>query len=93
MESKILSRLNIENLYANNFDIWYEYIERNIPGYTTPDELIAFSHFIVRPKYKQDKYIETLVTILKPLPQLAEELKNKKAQLNAMLEQAIEHGG
>jgi len=85
--------VNIENLYANNFDIWNEYIERNIPGYTTPDELIAFSHFIVRPKYKQDKYIQTLVTILEPLAPLAEELKSKKAQLNAILEQTIEQGG
>ena len=85
--------VNIENLYANNFDIWNEYIERNIPGYTTPDDLIAFSNFIVRPKYKQDKYIQTLVTILEPLAPLAEELKKKKAQLNTMLEQAIEHGG
>ncbi len=85
--------VNIENLYANYFDTWLDYIERNIPGYTTPAELIEFSHFIVRPKYKQDKYIETILTILEPLAPLAEELKNKKAQLNAMLEQAIEHGG
>ncbi|MHB8806286.1 MAG: hypothetical protein ACYC59_01735 [Anaerolineaceae bacterium] len=85
--------VNMENLYANYFDTWNDYIECNIPGYTTPSELIEFSHFIVRPKYKQDKYIETILAILEPLAPLAEELKNKKAQLNAMLEQAIEHGG
>lgn len=85
--------VNMENLYANYFDTWNDYIECNIPGYTTPSELVAFSHFIVRPKYKQDKYIETILAILEPLAPLDEELKNKKAQLNAMLEQAIEHGG
>ena len=85
--------VNMENLYANYFDTWDDYIERNIPGYTTPSELIEFSHFIARPKYKQDKYIETILMILEPLPPLAEELKSKKAQLNAILEQTIEQGG
>ena len=33
-----------------------------------------------------------ILKILEPLPPLAQELKNKKEQLNTMLEQTIEHG-
>ena len=86
--------VSIDSLYSSNYETWHNYIvQRNIPGYTTPSELVAFSHFIVRPKYRRNKNIETILTILEPVGPMAEELKNKKAQLNAMLEQAIEHGG
>jgi len=85
--------VNIDSLYSSNYGNWHNFIQRNIPGYTTPSDLVAFSHFIVRPEYRRDKHIETILAILEPLAPLAEDLKNKKAQLNAMLEQAIEHGG
>jgi len=77
-ENEKKSPTRLDYLFVNNSEKWNEYIERNIPGYTTPSELIEFSHFIVRPKYKQDKYIVTILAILEPLPPLAEELKNKR---------------
>jgi len=90
-ENNVPFSLNV--LLGKYGDDWRSYIQNNdIPGYSTPDEMIAFSHFIVRPKYKQDKYMAAILKILEPLPPLAEELKNKKAQLNTMLEQTIEHG-
>ncbi len=51
---------------------------------------MEFSQFLQRPQYKKDKYVTTLLAILEPLPPLAEQLKQKKAQLNRMLEQAID---
>ena len=91
-ENNVPFSLNV--LLGKYGDIWRSYIQNNnITGYSTPDEMIAFSHFIVRPKYKQDKYMATILKILEPLPPLAQELKNKKEQLNTMLKQTIEHDG
>jgi DNA-directed RNA polymerase subunit RPC12/RpoP len=69
---------------------WKDYIEKEeIPGYSSAEELIEFAQFVQRPAYKRDKYVTTILTILEPLPSLAEQLKQKKQQLDAMLEQAI----
>jgi len=69
---------------------WKDYIEKEeIPGYSSAEELIEFAQFVQRPVYKRDKYVTTILTILEPLPSLAEQLKQKKQQLDAMLEQAI----
>jgi len=82
--------VSLKNAFATNNLNWGTYIQRNIPGYTTAEELMEFSQFLQRPQYKKDKYVTTLLAILEPLPPLAERLKQKKAQLNYMLEQAID---
>jgi DNA-directed RNA polymerase subunit RPC12/RpoP len=89
-EKKLPIKLKLE--YVPNCQNWNTYIEKNIPGYTTAEELIEFSQFMQRPQYRKDKYVTTMLAILEPLPPLAEQLKQKKAQLNRMLEQAIDQG-
>ncbi len=81
--------VSLRKAYENNFKDWNTYIQRNISGYTSAEELMAFSQFIQQPRYKRDKYLTTVISILEPLPPLAEQLKQKKTQLNRMLEQAI----
>ncbi len=82
--------IKISDVYVENMDKWSSFIEGNIPGYTTANELLRFMQVLQSPKYKKDKYVTMMLAILEPLPSLAEQLDRKKAQLNNMLEQAIE---
>jgi DNA-directed RNA polymerase subunit RPC12/RpoP len=82
--------VQLSRLCASYWDNWMNYIEKEIPGYSSAEELIEFSQFIQRPKYRRDKYIITLISILEPLPPLAEKLHQKKTQLERMLDQAID---
>ncbi|NMC29473.1 MAG: hypothetical protein GYA45_05325 [Pelolinea sp.] len=59
------------------------------PGYTSAEELMEFYQFVQQPRYKGDKYLTTVISILEPLPPLVEQWRQKKGQLNRMLEQAI----
>jgi hypothetical protein len=82
--------IKISDVYGENIENWHTFIEGNIPGYTTADELLKFMQVLQSPKYKKDKYVTMMLSILEPLPSLAEQLNRRKAQLNSMLEQAIE---
>ncbi len=81
--------VQLSKLCVSYWDNWMNYIEKEIPGYSSAEELIEFAQFVQRPKYRRDKYIITLISILEPLPPLAEKLSLKKAQLEHMLDQAI----
>ena len=81
--------IKLSKLCVANFEEWETYVEKDIPGYSTVGELIEFAQFIQRPKYRRDKYITTIISVLEPLPPLAGKLQQKKAQLEHMLEQAI----
>lgn len=86
-EKKLPFHLWIERI--NHKKDWNTYIEKNIPGYNTAEELIEFSQFLQRPKYKKYKDIIPILGILEPLPDIARELKEKKIQLKNLLDQAI----
>jgi DNA-directed RNA polymerase subunit RPC12/RpoP len=81
--------LKLQDVYAANYLNWGTCLQRNISGYTTADELMEFYQYIQQPCYKRDKYLTTLIGIFEPLPPLVEQLRQKKTQLNHMLEQAI----
>jgi predicted RNA-binding Zn-ribbon protein involved in translation (DUF1610 family) len=81
--------VQLSRLCVSYWDDWMNYIEKDIPGYSSAEELIEFAQFVQRPAYKRNKYVTTILTILEPLPSLAGQLKQKKQQLSAMLEQAI----
>ena len=82
--------VQLSKLCVSYWDNWMNYIEKEIPGYSSAEELIEFAQFVQRPKYRRDKYIITLISILEPLPPLAEKLYQKKALLERMLDQAID---
>jgi hypothetical protein len=63
--------------------------DRYIMGYTSIDDFLALARFLQRPAYQKKKYLVPILITFEPLPAIAEELKAKKAQLNQMLEQAI----
>lgn len=81
--------VSLRNTFASNYDNWPTYLQRNIPGYTSAEELMEFYQFVQQPRYKRDKYLTTVISILEPLPPLVEQWRQKKGQLNRMLEQAI----
>lgn len=80
-------------IYDKNYNKgpdWEIYlIDHTFPGFTSEEELLKFLQFLEQPEYKNKKDAKQMISILEPLPAIAEDLKVKKAQLKNMLEQAI----
>ncbi len=73
-----------------NWNNWFN-PEWDIRGYTTMEDFLNLYSFLQRPQYQKNKYLLPILKSFEPLPSIAEELQVKKAQLNRMLDQAIEN--
>ena len=73
-----------------NWNNWFN-PEWDILGYTTMEDFLNLYRFLQRPQYQKNKYLLPILKSFEPLPSIAEELQVKKAQLDRMLEQAIDN--
>lgn len=73
-----------------NWDHWFD-PEWDIPGYTTMEDFLNLYRFLQQPQYQKKKYLLPILKSFESLPSIAEELQVKKAQLNRMLDQAIDN--
>lgn len=71
-------------------DDWLKhFLDSDIPGYTKADDLMNLLEFLEKPEYDDDKNVKQMLLVLEPLRATVDELKKKKAQLNRILDQAI----
>ena len=81
---------SLANFATANWDNWFN-PKWDIPGYTTMEDFLTLYRFLQQPQYQNKKFLIPFLKSFEPLPSIAEELQVKKAQLNRMLDQAVDN--